>query len=116
MVISEACFNCQKRHLFDVKKGSWQVRCDYISKELFDNDYYPLEEALPEEEYKELSYDEKVQLQYRFNKLLWAKHKLDWSVYNSKRKQDQFWQKETLLCSAKSKVCRFGRRMGPVAG
>ena len=116
MEVSEVCFKCQKRHLFEVKKGTWQVRCDYISKELFEDGYYPLEKVLPEEEYSSLTLDDKIQLQYRFNKLLWAKHKLDWSVYNSKRKQDQFWQKETLLCSAKSKVCRFGRRMGPVAG
>ena len=100
----------------EVKKSSWEVKCNYIPKILWEEGYYPLEEVVPNEEYQQLNIIEKTKLQYKFNKLLWAKHKLGWSVYNPKRKQDQYWQKATLLCTAKSKACRFGRRMGVTLG
>lgn len=109
--ISEECYSCQKRHLKDVKKN-WDVKCNYIPKELWDNGFYPVEDVIGVEKYNALNIIEKTKLQYKFNKLLWAKHKLGWSPYNAKREEYQDWQKSVLMCSAKSKACRFGRRMG----
>lgn len=114
--IANACYECQKRHLKEVRKGSWEVKCNYIPEELWNDGFYPVEEVIGYEKYDALNIIEKTKLQYKFNKLLWAKHKLGWSPYNAKREEYQDWQKAVLTCSAKSKACRFGRRMGPVAG
>ena len=53
--ISEHCYACQKRHLKEVRKSGWEVKCNYITKGLWDNGYYPIEEIIPDEDYKKLN-------------------------------------------------------------
>ncbi|MGL5963871.1 MAG: hypothetical protein ACRCZ2_05680, partial [Fusobacteriaceae bacterium] len=55
---------------------------------------------------------DKVSIQLKMNKMLWAKEYLNWSVYNEERDFDQFYQREMLNCNAKLRVMRLGRRMG----
>lgn len=109
--ICDYCKKCQKRHLTRVKK-KWEVRCHGIPKKLWEKNYYPLEEVLDKDVYDTLTIEEKIKLQYKFNPLLWAEHKLGWTPVNPKRKQFQEWQKAMILCSSKNIVGRLGRRMG----
>jgi hypothetical protein len=74
--------------------------------------YYPLEKILGADVYKLLSPDTIAEMQLYHNKILWANQTLGWSTYNGERKFEQFYQRETILCSAKLKAIRMGRRMG----
>lgn len=105
--ICDYCKECQKRHTKQVKKR-WEVKCCGIPKKLWEEDYYPLEEVLDKETYQSLTTDQKIELQYKYNPLLWAKHKLGWTPFNPKRKEYQDWQKAMILCSSKNIVGRLG--------
>lgn len=111
---SDICLKCQRRH-FNTKgfneDGSFPVECKGIPKRLSEEHYYPLE-LVYGEDYHKLSMSEKIQLQYKNNKLLWAEHMLGWSPYNPKRQFNQYYQEEMLLCTAMWQVGRLGRRMG----
>ena len=112
MEYANICIECQKRHLKEVKKPSFDVICSGIPKKLWEENHFPLEEIIDKETYFSLTEDEIVGLQYKYNKALWAKDCINWSTFNEKRNFEQFYQKELLLCTAKRKVGRLGRRMG----
>ena len=112
MEYADVCVQCQNRHLNDVKKPDWKVICSGIPKSLWEKSYFPLDEIIKPEEYFDLSEDELISLHYKYNKILWAKDSINWSTFNEKRNFDQYYQKELLLCTAKRKVGRLGRRMG----
>ena len=109
---ADVCIKCQNRHLNEINKPSWDVICSGIPKSLWEQNHYPLEEIIGSEEYFDLTEDEIISLHYKYNKMLWAKDAINWSTYNEKRDFDQYYQKELLLCTAKRKVGRLGRRMG----
>ena len=112
MEYADTCIKCQERHLKVINKPSWEVECTGIPKQLWENNYYPLEEMIGADAYFDLSEEELITLHYKYNKMLWAKDAINWSTYNEKRDFDQYYQKELLLCTAKRKVGRLGRRMG----
>ena len=112
MEYANICVECQKRHLKEVKKSSFDIICSGIPKKLWEENHFPLEEIIDKETYFSLTEDEIVGLQYKYNKALWAKDCINWSTFNEKRNFEQFYQKELLLCTAKRKVGRLGRRMG----
>ena len=112
MEYADVCIKCQNRHLNEVKKTDWKVICSGIPKSLWEKNHYPLEEIISAEEYFALEEDELISLHYKYNKTLWAKDNINWSTFNEKRNFDQYYQKELLLCTAKRKVGRLGRRMG----
>ena len=112
MEYADVCVQCQNRHLNDVKKPDWKVICSGIPKSLWEKGYFPLDEIIEPEEYFDLTEDELISLHYKYNKILWAKDSINWSTFNEKRNFDQYYQKELLLCTAKRKVGRLGRRMG----
>ena len=112
MEYADVCIKCQNRHLNEVKKTDWKVICSGIPKSLWEKNHYPLEEIISAEEYLALEEDELISLHYKYNKILWAKDNINWSTFNEKRNFDQYYQKELLLCTAKRKVGRLGRRMG----
>ena len=112
MEYADVCIKCQNRHLNEIKKPSWEVVCSGIPKSLWDNGHYPLEDVIGSDEYFDLTEDEIISLHYKYNKMLWAKDSINWSTYNEKRDFEQYYQKELLLCTAKRKVGRLGRRMG----
>ena len=111
---SDICVKCQKRHYktkgFN-KDGSFPIECKGIPKALSDEGYYPLD-LIFGEDYKRLSMEEKIMLQYKNNVLLWARDMLGWTTFNPKRKFRQYYQDEMLLCTARWKAGRLGRRMG----
>lgn len=108
--IAEMCKKCIKRQI--QQKGSWAVECNPVPKELEEENYFPVEKFLTTEELKQLSEDDLIDLQLSQNKLLWAKEMLGWSIHHPKRNFDQYYQKELLLCTAKNRVGRLGRRLG----
>lgn len=132
--LSEYCHECQERHIqrkgyLTDKQGKprteeWPVECKGIQKELFDSVFYneetgevevglyDISDDIDMDEYASLSDQDKLLIQYSNNKLLFAKDVLGWSPYNPNRNFFQYYQKEFLLCSAKRKVGRFGRRLG----
>ena len=67
---------------------------------------------LSKSDYESLTEDDKLELQLYNNKLLWAKEFLGWSIFNKNRNFEQYYQKEILLCNAKNRVGRLGRRLG----
>lgn len=111
---SDICYKCQQLHYqtkgFD-KDGKFPVVCKGIPKRLIEEKYYPLEEVYGDF-YNELSNEQKIHLQYKNNKLAWAKDMLGWSPYNPKRECWQGYQEEMLCCTALRKAGRLGRRMG----
>lgn len=110
--ISDMCKKCISSHI--AKKGEFKVSCKPVPKSLEDpdNPYYPFEKVMGIEEYNMLEAEDKINMQLKVNKLLWAKEYLNWSVYNSERNFDQFYQREMLNCNAKLRTMRLGRRMG----
>lgn len=106
------CKECIKKHIKN--KNNFKVKCIPFAESLnsLNNPYYPLDKVLGEDKYSELSDDVKIEIQLSKNKLLWAKETLGWSTMNPERGFDQFYQREILLCTAKMKVVRCGRRMG----
>lgn len=110
--ISDICKACIKRHL--KSKKEFKIKCIPIPKEMDeeDNPIYPIDKVIGLENYINLSEDVKIEMQLEKNKLLWAKECLGWTPFNSERNFYQFYQKEFLLCTAKNKVMRFGRRLG----
>lgn len=110
--ISKICKECIKRQID--KKGAFKIKCTPIPKELADVDkpYYPLDKIIGKDKYLMLPDETKADLLLRYDKLLWAKQALNWSTYNADRSYEQFYQKETLLCTAKLRAVRMGRRMG----
>lgn len=113
MEYAQICYECQKRQLSKKGGDRFEVTCKGIPKKLIEEHYYPLEEVYTEEEYSLLSDEEKIELQYKNNKILWAKEKLNWSPLNTKRNNLwQWYQEEMLCCTALKKVGRLARRMG----
>ena len=110
---ADICYQCQQHHLQTkgFEDGEFPVVCKGIPKSLIDDKYYPLEEVY-KELYDDLTLEQKVQLQYKNNKLKWAKDMLSWSPYNPKRECWQGYQEEMLCCTALRKTGRLGRRMG----
>lgn len=78
----------------------------------FEKPYYPLEKIIDNEVYETLNDEVKAEMQLSKNKLLWAKETLGWSTFHKGRGFDQFYQRQILLCTAKLRVIRCGRRMG----
>ena len=113
MEYAQFCYECQKKQLSQKGGDEFEVACKGIPKKLLEEKYYPLEEIYTEEEYSMLSEEEKIELQYKNNKILWAKEKLNWSPLNTKRNNLwQWYQEEMLCCTALKKVGRLARRMG----
>ncbi|AVQ21483.1 hypothetical protein C4N15_07400 [Fusobacterium necrophorum subsp. funduliforme] len=114
--IADMCKHCIKRHL--KQKGKWEVECIPVPKEMDATNsknipFYPIQKILNPQTYSLLSEEQKTDLQLHFNKLLWAKEFLGWTPTNMNREGFyQYYQKEFLLCSAKNRVMRFGRRLG----
>ena len=108
--IADMCKNCIRKQIRT--KGSWKIECNPIPKELEEKNYFPIEKLLTKEEYNKLTEEELVEIQLSNNKLLWAKEFLDWSIIHPKRNFEQYYQKEILLCTAKNRVGRLGRRLG----
>lgn len=108
--IADMCKKCMKAHI--KKKGSFKVSCTPVPKELENGKLFPLDAFLSKEEMNSLSEEDKLDLQIQNNKLLWAEQFLGWTPYNPKRSFYQYYQKEILLCTAKNKVERLGRRLG----
>lgn len=114
--ISDVCKECIKRHLKNKKE--FKIKCIPIPKEMDSENspIYPIEKLIGKENYEQLTDDVKIEMQLNKNKLLWAKECLGWSPYNADRKFFQYYQKEFLLCTARNKVMRFGRRLGKTEG
>lgn len=108
--IADMCKKCIRKQI--KTKGSWKIECNPIPKELEEKNYFPIEKLLTKEEYNKLTEEELVEIQLSNNKLLWAKEFLDWSIIHPKRNFEQYYQKEILLCTAKNRVGRLGRRLG----
>ena len=110
--IADMCKRCIKEHI--KQKGKFEVKCTPVPKnmEVEEDAIYPLDKVLGEQTYSKLPEDVKISMQLSKNKLLWAKECLGWSPYNKVREFYQFYQREYLLCTAKNKVMRFGRRLG----
>lgn len=110
---ADICYKCQESH-YNRKgfvDGEFPVVCKGIPKRLIDEKYYPLEEIYGDL-YYQLTGEQKIQLQYKNNKIMWAKDMLNWSPHNPKRDCWQGYQEEMLTCTALRKVGRLGRRMG----
>ena len=114
--IADMCKKCISSHI--KKKGKFEIQCTPVPKnmEVDGEALYPIDKIIGEEKYSRLPEDTKVTLQLTKNKLLWAKKYLGWSPYNKVRKFYQYYQREYLLCTAKNKVMRFGRRLGKTEG
>ena len=74
--IADVCKECQRIHI--KKKGGWKVPCRGIPKKLWEEGIFPLEEVYGEG-FEQLSDDEKLELEYKMNKLAWAKDFLNWT-------------------------------------
>ena len=110
--ISNICKECIKRHIKN--KGEFKIKCIPFAETLnsFENPYYPLDKVIDTNTYDSLNEEVKIDMQLSKNKLLWAKETLGWSTKHPDRGFDQFYQRQILLCTAKMKVVRCGRRMG----
>lgn len=108
--IADMCKQCIKNHI--KKKGKFEVSCTPVPKELEDGKLFPLEKFLNKKDLDQLTDEDKLEFQLQQNKLLWAEQFLGWTPYNPKRSFYQYYQKEILLCTAKNRVERLGRRLG----
>ncbi|MGL5315216.1 MAG: terminase large subunit domain-containing protein [Paraclostridium sp.] len=110
--VADMCRKCITSHI--AKKGEFKVSCKPLPKSLEDpnNPFYPFDKVMGVEAYNALEPEDKISMQLKVNKLLWAKEYLNWSVYNSERDFDQYYQREMLNCNAKLRTMRLGRRMG----
>lgn len=108
--IADMCKACMKAHI--KKKGKFKVSCVPVPKELEDGKLFPIEKFIDKKELNGIEEKDLLDLQIQNNKLLWAQEFLGWTPFNKKRNFYQYYQKEILLCTAKNKVERLGRRLG----